>query len=919
MAKNPLQQLHDRGQSVWYDNLSRDLLASGGLKELIDSSGVVGITSNPTIFEKAMSAGDGYDDQIRALAVAGKTTDEVYEELVVRDIQTAADLLRPIFDHTDNNAGDGFVSLEVSPTLAHDTQKTMEDARRLFARVDRPNVMIKIPGTPEGLPAIEQMLYEGVNVNITLLFSLDAYREVTEAYLRALERRTEEGKGLGKIASVASFFVSRVDTEADKRLQAIIDAEAGTERAQQAEGLLGKLAVANAKLAYAAFQEIFSGPRWDKLAELGAKVQRPLWASTSTKNPAFPDTLYVDELIGPHTVQTLAPASIEAFANHGTLGDTLTADLDAAQKVFDDFEVLGVSYDDIIDTIVREGVASFAKSFESLLAGLDEKRQRFKDESAASQAQQTGSLHPKVRAALDSLIEQAVARRLRDQDPDIWLAEDEAANAPEQRVGWGPVVTKLLAQARAGLFTDLANEVRERGYERAILLGMGGSSLGAEFIASSFPAKDGFPTLTVLDTTHPDTISRVAAEARDRKTLFIVSTKSGTTVETLSLYRFFLHERGGDASDFIAVTDVGTPLDREARERGFWKILSNPDGVGGRYSAISYFALVAAAAAGVDVTTLLARANTLLPITDEHPGLWLGAVIATAAQEGRDRVTILTSPSLAGFADWLEQILAESTAKHRKGVVPITHGSLMLPDRYRHDRLFVYYRGPDAVTADDAALAALRDAGYPVVLIDVDGPEQLGLEVVRWDVATTVAGGLIGVNPFDESGFQETKDIIKELLANGSRPVPAALPIDQAARRLLEATIPAGYITILAWVDRTPENEQALAQLRAALATETGLATILSYGPRYLHSTGQLHRSGRGGGAFLQIVEIPAHDVTIPDAPYTFGTLFAAQMAADAITLHGAGVPLVRVEAGMDLANTVRVLIESLRSAVVTS
>jgi transaldolase/glucose-6-phosphate isomerase len=918
MARNPLQQLHDHGQSVWYDNLSRELIASGGLQQLIDASGVVGVTSNPTIFEKAISGSSDYDDQIRELATAGKSTDEVYEELVVRDIQQAADILRPVFEHSDNNAGDGYVSLEVSPTLAHETQKTMEDARRLFARVDRPNVMIKIPGTPEGLPAIEQMLYEGVNVNITLLFSLEAYREVADAYLRALERRAEEGKGLEKIASVASFFVSRVDTEADKRLQKIIDDEPGSERAARANALLGKLAIANAKLAYLAFQEIFSGERWEKLAKLGAKVQRPLWASTSTKNPAYSDTLYVDELIGPHTVQTLAPASIEAFGDHGTLGETLTSDVDAAQQVFNDLESLGVSYDDITDTLVREGVASFAKSFESLLGGLDEKRQRFAEESGASRAAELGALHPKVQAALDSLRQQDVARRLRERDPDIWLADGETPNHPEQRIGWGPVVQALLLRARAGIFDNLASEVRERGYERAILLGMGGSSLGAEFIARCFPPRDGYPKLSVLDTTHPDTLARVTDEVRECKTLFIVSTKSGTTVETLSLYRHFLDERGGDASDFIAVTDAGTGLEHEANERGFWKVLSNPPETGGRYSAISYFALIPAAVAGVDVTALLERANVLLPVNDEHPGMWLGAAIGTAALEGRDYVTVVTSPSLARFTDWLVQILAESTAKHGKGVVAIKGEPVMSPDRYRTDRLFIYFRGPDAESETDAALEALRAAGHPVVTLPVDGPGQLGMEVVRWDVATTVAGGVLGVNPFDESGFQETKDVTKELLANHGHEIPAPIALHEAVERVTSSVPKGGYVAILAWADRTAEHEKALLDLRLALSAATGAPVIVSFGPRYLHATGQMHRSGRGGGTFLHITQTPSVDFEIPGARYSFGTLFAAQLAADAITLHAAGHPIARVEAGTDLPSAVRQMVEALQTTKVT-
>ncbi|HEX5165130.1 MAG TPA: bifunctional transaldolase/phosoglucose isomerase, partial [Thermomicrobiales bacterium] len=662
MAKNPLQRLADYGQSVWYDNLSRDLIESGDLQKLIDEAGVVGVTSNPTIFDKAISGSSDYDEQIREFAEAGRTTDEVFEELVIRDIQEAADVLAPVWERRSKTLADGFVSLEVSPTVAHDTEKTMADARRLFARVDRPNVMIKIPGTVEGVPAIEQMLYEGVNINITLLFALDAYRQVMEAYLRALERRVEEGKAIDNIHSVASFFVSRVDTEADKRLEAIIKDEAGSERAEKAKALRGKLAIANAKLAYLAFSEIFESERFQRLADMGARLQRPLWASTSTKNPEYSDTLYVDELIGPDTVQTLAPASIAAFRDHGTLGNTLQSNLDDARKVFAEFEELGVSVDDITDTLVREGVASFAKSFEGLLAGLDEKRERFKAEAREARMAALDGFAPKVQQALDELASQDVAARLQDQDPSLWSDDSKQQNSIAQRLGWLPVVHAMVSEARSGFFEEFAAEVKQRGYEHAVLLGMGGSSLAPEVFARVYGRQPGFPELTVVDTTNPDTIKRVADRVRGRKTLFIVSTKSGTTVETMSLYHYFLKEQGGDGSNFVAVTDKGTPLEAEAKKAGFWRVFCNPSDIGGRYSALSYFGLVAAAVAGVNIDKLLHRASIMLPIHDnDHPGIWLGAVMGAAQREGRDKLTLIASPGWEPFGDWLEQLIAEST------------------------------------------------------------------------------------------------------------------------------------------------------------------------------------------------------------------------------------------------------------------
>jgi transaldolase len=361
MSTSAIGHLNDLGQSPWYDNLARPLLTGGGLRQLVEVDGIRGVTSNPTILDKAIGAGEGYDDQLAECAQRGLSIEDTYWEVVIDDIRSATDVLRPVFDAT--GGGDGFVSLEVAPTLAHDTQGTIAAARSLHDRVDRPNLMIKIPGTLEGLPAIEESIAAGIKVNVTLIFSLDRHDQVIEAYLKGLERLVEGGGDPSTIASVASFFVSRVDTETDRRLP-------------EDSPLRGQAAVANAKLAYALFRHRFSGPRWDALAAKGARLQRPLWASTSTKNPAYSSTLYVDELIGPDTVNTLAPASIDALhRGEGTQrADSVTDDLDGARKVMDDLAAAGVDIDDVTDTLEREGVESFAASFTDAFGTIEKRR-----------------------------------------------------------------------------------------------------------------------------------------------------------------------------------------------------------------------------------------------------------------------------------------------------------------------------------------------------------------------------------------------------------------------------------------------------------------------------------------------------------------------------------------------------------------
>jgi transaldolase len=366
MTTSAIAHLNDLGQSPWYDNLARPLLSGGGLGQLVGADGIRGVTSNPTILDKAIGAGEGYDQQLAACAKRGLSIEDTYWEVVVDDIKAATDVLRPVYDTTAG--ADGFVSLEVAPTLAHDTDGTIAAARSLHDRVDRPNLMVKIPATIEGLPAIEESIAAGIKVNVTLIFSLDRHDEVIDAYLRGLERFVAGGGDPSTIASVASFFVSRVDTETDRRLT-------------EDSPLRGKAAVANAKLAYARFRARFSGERWDALAAKGARLQRPLWASTSTKNPAYPSTLYVDELIGPDTVNTLAPASIEALhQGEGTQrADTVTEDVEGARAVMHDLAAAGVDFDDVTDTLEREGVEAFAASFTDAFGTIEKRRAEVSD------------------------------------------------------------------------------------------------------------------------------------------------------------------------------------------------------------------------------------------------------------------------------------------------------------------------------------------------------------------------------------------------------------------------------------------------------------------------------------------------------------------------------------------------------------
>ena len=377
---NPLQQLQSLGQSVWYDNIDRSQLVSGQFKQMLDEDSITGVTANPTIFEKSVSAGHAYDEQMNQLIQEGKSTNEIYEAMIITDIRTVADLLRPIYDRT--NGLDGYVSLEVSPDLAHDTNGTIAEVRRFYKMVDRPNLMIKIPGTPEGLPAIRQALVEGININITLIFSLETYKEVAEAYISALEDRYAAGQDISTIGSVASFFVSRVDTLVDKLLEDKAKATSDSAEQQKFKSLEGKAAIANARIVYQEFKKIFHSPRFESLKHSGAHVQRPLWASTSTKNPAYRDVLYAEELIGPDTVDTMPLETIEKFSDHGQVRLSIEDNLEQAKSELDALEQIGIHYDQVTQQLQDEGVQKFADSFHQLFQSIESKKKAIQEKQA---------------------------------------------------------------------------------------------------------------------------------------------------------------------------------------------------------------------------------------------------------------------------------------------------------------------------------------------------------------------------------------------------------------------------------------------------------------------------------------------------------------------------------------------------------
>ena len=899
---NAVQDVQRLGQSIWYDNIRRGLIKSGELKSLIDL-GVSGVTSNPTIFEKAIAGSTDYDETLLALAKDGKSAKELFEAFAIEDIQATADLLRSIYDRT--GGADGYASLEVSPRLAHDTEGTIAEAKRLFVALDRPNVMVKVPATPAGTTAIRHLIGHGININVTLIFSLDAYRRVAEAYISGLEDLAGSGGDPSRVASVASFFVSRLDTAVDNLLEERI--RSGAEELQD---LQGKAAVANVRLAYRDFKAIFDGPRFAPLRGKGAKVQRPLWASTGTKNPAYSDVVYLDSLIGPDTVNTVPPATLTAFLDHGRPTTTLDRGVDEAEHLMRALGDAGINLEQITAKLLVDGLKGFTDSYQKLMANIEEKQAKLLASEHEHPGVSLGEYLPAVESALSDMQRREVVGRIWREDHTVWKQDPtEITN----RLGWLSVSDIMCEQADALL--SLAREVKDAGYQHLVLLGMGGSSLGPEVLRQTFGQAPGYPELIVLDSTVPARVQAVAEAINPARTIFLVSSKSGSTTEPNMFYSYFrklVEEAVGEAAagqNFIAVTDPGTPLAALAQRQGFRRVFLNPEDIGGRYSVLSYFGLVPAALTGIDIVKLLDRADCMregsascVPAHD-NPSAGLGTIMGVLTRQGRDKLTLVTSPSISSFGLWVEQLIAESTGKEGTGIVPVAGEPLASFESYCDDRLFVYLRlDGDDNQAVDASIRSIESSGHPVVRLDLRDKYDLGAEFFRWELATAVAGAALGINPFDQPNVQAAKNMTESLLSQFKS--SGRLPEMEATANLgslLNKANAGDYLAIMAYVEQTPRVDQALDVLRRKLLEQRGIASTMGYGPRFLHSTGQLHKGGPDSGLFLQLTADHAHDLPVPGEVYSFGVLADAQALGDLQALRASKRRAVRVHLGSDV------------------
>ena len=939
---NPVLDVQKLGQSIWYDNIRRGLLTSGELQGMVERDGLLGVTSNPAIFEKAIAGSTDYDAAIQALvAKGGVAAQEIYERLAIEDIQHTADVLHPVYLRTGGR--DGYVSFEVSPYLADDTKATLAEARRLHASVARPNVMIKVPATPAGIPAIRQLIADGINVNVTLLFAVEAYEAVAEAYMSGLEERVKKGEDVSKIASVASFFVSRIDSLIDDRIAGpgkALDSTKDATLRTKLKSLLGKVAIANARIAYARAKELYGAARWQALAERGAKPQRLLWASTGTKNPKYSKTLYVEELIGPDTVNTVPADTFIAFRDGGKVRPSLIENwaetLDEARATMKTLADVGISMKDVTQALLTDAVKKFADPFDKLLGAIEKKRQTLLGGDMAAQSYNVGPLAADVKKALDDWRVGGKVRKLWAADTSLWSGTDE-----DQWLGWMNIVQAQIEQDQE--FRDLAQDVQKSGFNHVVVLGMGGSSLCPDVLKRTFGKIAGFPELHVLDSTVPAQVKSTEKQLDLKKTVFVVSSKSGGTIEPNAFKQYFM-ERAKQAvgaveagKRFIAVTDPKTKMHGIAKADGFRHIFFGLPSIGGRFSALSNFGMVPAAAMGLDVPRFLDNAEVMVHACSScvppelNPGVTLGILLGTLAKQGRDKVTFITSPGIGSLGGWLEQLIAESTGKEGKGIIPVDGETLGSPDVYGQDRLFVYTRLASAPAAEEAGIAALEKAGHPVVRIVLAETYDLGQEFFRWEIATAVAGSLLGINAFNQPDVEAAKIAARALTSayETEGKLPAETPFHKeggvslfADARNTDALVTAAggakslaglvtahlgrikagdYFAINAYVEMSPENDRELQGMRHAVRDNKKVATTLGYGPRFLHSTGQLHKGGPNSGVFLQITSDDAEDLAIPGQKFTFGVLKRAQAQGDFEVLAQRGRRILRVHLGPDV------------------
>lgn len=929
----PLHDLERHGQVVWLSYLRRNLLVDRNFRRLIEEYAVSGVSFDAGLFAHAISGSQEYRAAIERLRARGLSPERILDDLLIEDVCLAAAALR---EARPAELG-GWVAVGVPPRHRVSVDAIVSWVALLEEATGSDRVLVKLPASAAGLRAVEGVLAAGHSVYVDQIFGLQQLERTLESHARGLGLRLASGGDFESVRFVAAMHLLRIDVAVDellrdRRREAVGDPD-------MVESLHGRAAIALGKLAWRRLRE------WDgeaRQAELTAKGARPAWLAwegTRTLSPARRDVEYLEELIGPRTISVVSRLALGAFRDHGETGATVGRQHEEAREIVDDLRSVGVDPDVLADDLQEAATATREAGGVRMLAALAP------DATPGPRMTiEPGELDARVEDLEREADRLGLARRLWERDPTLWPVGVEDPARIRDRLGWLGLPESMSEEALPVLGSRTGDGDSPVS---VILLGMGGSSLGAEACRLAF----GKRRFVVLDTTVPAGVAAVAARADAAGAIFVVASKSGTTIETRALADYFW-ERADDedrGSRWVAITDPGTPLHELARRRGFQRVWLNPPDVGGRYSVLSYFGLVPMALMGVDIGQVMASATRMAVVSGaeiaaaHNPAIRLGLLLTAALDEGRDKLTLLTSPRLAGLADWIEQLVAESTGKQGRGLVPVSREPLGAPESYGNDRLFVQLCLEDDVedSAQEEVLRRGQSAGAPVVRIRLADPHELGGEFLRWQLAVATCGALAGFDPFDEPDVSGAKVRTRELLAardttlehpdpplaenklislhgDGERlGVPDRITEPaEVLRACLRGLEPPEYLAIQAFLSPEEETWHALQGLRALIRDRTGMAATAAWGPRFLHSTGQLHKGGGDRGVFLQLTSAVSGDLAIPGHDYSFGTLARAQALGDYRTLRDAGRRVLQVHFGGSTEAGLATLLDEVRRAL---
>ena len=942
MDENPLWKLRDHGQSIWLSTLRRRLVDGGDLQHLIEARSLSGIESDLQFLCGALARGNEYGAPLRRLLDEGLDVDTIGEHLLAEEARAAAEALTPLYEQS--NGREGFVSIDVFSGRTGDPQSMSAAIHRAVDLIEHPNAMFKVPATDSGFAVLEAMTTEGYHIHVGPLFSVTSVRRAVEAFAGGLRRRMDSG-GAADVMSAISFGLAPLDVAVDDLLGDLIrDSSGDTSRE---ESLVGSIAVAAAKAACREQRELLQRQLGSDVGAPISPLQRIIWMDTATKNPRFGEFHYIEDLVGPDSGLSLSRSSLEAFHQRGVVAATLGRSVDEATEILAELADVGIDLENLGRRLEQRANDKLAAARDRFVATVGRACEALgADEHAASGvalgggpwwgtvAEIPAELVPaEVTDGLEELMP-----RLWGKDPSLWSDEPQEQELIYNQLGWIDLIEPMSFESLPA--ERFASRLVDGDIEDIVVLGMGGSSLCAEVFRDVF----GIDNVWVLASTIPGVVKRVAEHVDPARTLVVVSSKSGTTLETRVLSDYFyglatpILENPGER--FVAVTDPGTPLEQTAHERDFHGLWLTPPDVGGRFSAFTHFGVLPMALMELDVGAILESAQRMaascaaeVPVS-LNPGVVLGVALHEGFRTGRDKLTFLCDGGLAPFAAWAEQLVAESLGKDGVGLVPIVGEPSGDPGDYGDDRLFI---GMELGPEPDARLARLLDqlaAEHPVMRFHLDDRSEIGAELFRWELGTAVAGALMEINPFDEPAVEASKQRTIEILeaaGDGSPDAPAPVDLgngwavfadlerdaELAARQqgeglaswldahLGRAAVP-DYIGLQVFLAADAETRQRLDDIRWTLRNRLGVATSLGWGPGYLHSTGQLHKGGPATGVYLLVTATDAEDLECPGFGYSFGYLARAQALGDLQALQERGRRVLRLhlddpEQGLDM------------------